>query len=189
LTRPSRRPGRHWTTCPGWIWGRPAKIRLHWKAPMRRGYDVSPQEEPMKPLAFLALALLSVPASADEIHLKMATRATKGAKAILCDVRGFDKGHFKIYTGGGGGAAGFYSGGGEHPPKITFSMLDYILFDGKKDWWNIELKNGDFVRGEAESAKGGFIRLKGHEKPIRMANVKGIVATEAPKEPTPEPAP
>ena len=140
----------------------------------------------MKPLPLLAVLLLTATAAADEIHVKMPTRATKGKKLIECEIRGFEKGHFKIYTGGGGGAGGFYSGSGEHPPKITPAQLDHVVFDGRKDWWNVELKGGDFVRGEAESIKGGFLRLKGQEKPIRMANVKEIVATDAPPPPAAE---
>lgn len=71
---------------------------------------------------------------------------------------------------------------GPPPTNGSFSIeyLDSVTFDGKNDWLSVTMKNGDFIRGEAESLTKGTLRLKNVEKPIRLMYVKEIVATEEP---------
>lgn len=71
-------------------------------------------------------------------------------------------------------------------PKFPIAFLESISFDGENDWLTVVMKNGDIVRGEAESMNANTLRLKGVEKAVRMMNVKEIVATEPPREPAAE---
>jgi hypothetical protein len=71
---------------------------------------------------------------------------------------------------------------GPPPTNRSFPIehLDSVTFDGKNDWLSVTMKNGDFIRGKAESLAKGTLRLKNVEKPIRLMYVKEIVATEEP---------
>lgn len=71
---------------------------------------------------------------------------------------------------------------GPPPTNGSFPIeyLDSVTFDGKNDWLSVTMKNGDFIRGKAESLAKGTLRLKNVEKPIRLMYVKEIVATEEP---------
>ena len=71
---------------------------------------------------------------------------------------------------------------GPPPTNRSFPIeyLDSVTFDGKNDWLSVTMKNGDFIRGKAESLAKGTLRLKDVEKPIRLMYVKEIVATEEP---------
>jgi hypothetical protein len=147
----------------------------------------------MKRFAAVVLLLLATPANADDIKLKKSREFPKGYTLKNVAVTGYDGKKVVFKNEGetnGSGASGFYAGRAESAPKpITLEILDRIEFDGIKDWANVTMKNGDFVRGNAESLKGGILRLQSVEKPIRMANVREIELTEEPKEPTPEPQP
>lgn len=87
-------------------------------------------------------------------------------------------------SGFGLGALG--GAGRETKPSLPVSCVDRVEFDGKSDWLTVVMKNGDVIRGTAESMNQTTLRLKDREKPIRMSAVREIVATEPPAEPAPE---
>ena len=147
----------------------------------------------MKSFTALVVLFLATTADADEILLKKSREHPKGYTLKTVTVTGYDGKKIGFSNQGetnGSGASGFFAGRAENKPKpITLEILDRIEFDGIKDWANVTMKNGDFVRGNAESLKGGILRLKNVEKPIRMANVREIKLTDEPNEPTPDPQP
>ena len=69
---------------------------------------------------------------------------------------------------------------------VMLSSLDRVKFDGVNDWLTVKMKNGDVIRGVADSLTPNTLRLKGVEKVVRMLAVKEIVATEPPAGPRPE---
>jgi hypothetical protein len=147
----------------------------------------------MKRFAAVVLLFLATPTNADEIYLKKSKEFPKGYTLKNVTVTGYDGKKIVFKTEGetnGSGASGFYAGRAESAPKpVTLEILDHIEFDGIKDWANVTMKNGDFVRGNAESLKGGILRLQSVEKPIRIANVREIKLTEKPEQTKPEPQP
>ena len=80
-----------------------------------------------------------------------------------------------------GGAGLAQLGPSNKVPTLALRDLKSINFDGQNDWLSVTMKNGDFIRGEAESLTKDTLRLKNANKPIRMMQVKRIVATDEPK--------
>jgi hypothetical protein len=136
----------------------------------------------MTRVAAVIVVLLALPAAADDIYVRKSKLNPSGKPVLGAALKGFDGTKFDFSTGGGVQASGFSPGIPDIHAPVTLPVLDRIEFDGKNDWANVTLKNRDFVRGQAESIKGGFLRLRGVDKPIRMAQVTEIKFTDEPKD-------
>lgn len=138
-------------------------------------------------VAAASVMVVSAVHGEDEIHLKQG-KGDKSPPVIRATFDGVKDGILKYHfpSDAGSGVSGSFnafalrSASGVAP--VQASRLLSITFDGERDWLSVTMKNGDFVRGEAESVKSGILRLKGVDKPIRLLNVKEIVATDPPKE-------
>ena len=157
----------------------------------------------MKTMALaVAVAVLCSAAFAKD-QIKMNAKGIKAdplRKQFVAHFRGLRDGHVlyendvdpaanlgpKKQTAQFGGFGLNQQGPSNTQPKFPVAFLDSIAFDGTNDWLTVVMKNGDVIRGEAESMNANTLRIKGVEKAVRMMNVREISATDPPAEPAAE---
>ena len=149
----------------------------------------------------LVVALFAAAAHADDfIYNKREAKRHPETKWIRYDFAGFkdgkltfDRGEPTVDFAPKSGTIGTFSSNVEgiipsyqRYGTLSLSLIESVKFDGVNDWLTVVMKNGDVIRGEAESLNPNTLRLKGVERAVRMSAVKEIVATEPPREPAAE---